>query len=98
MKEKYHGIVSGGCMGIVYEAWYSNKRKAEREVRRKAKELVRNSYDEHMSACFTVSLGDKVIVSGAVPMRGLRNIWKNHPGNNWHDYGYMVVNGERIGS
>jgi hypothetical protein len=96
MEEKYHGIVFGGCLGIMYENWYDNKQKAESEVRRKAKELVRNSNDEHMDAQYTVSLDDKIIAAGDVPLRGLRNIGKNHPGNEWHDYGFMMVNGERI--
>ncbi|GHT83195.1 hypothetical protein FACS1894137_03690 [Spirochaetia bacterium] len=47
MKEKYHGIVSGNYMGIVYGNCYEDKRKAEKEVRRKAKELARNSFDEN---------------------------------------------------
>ncbi|GHT63683.1 hypothetical protein FACS1894110_01930 [Spirochaetia bacterium] len=96
MKEKYHGIISGGCMGIVYENWYDDKRKAEKEVRLKAKELIRNSCDEYMSAYYMVSLSGEIVASGDIPMRGLRHIWKNYPGNGWHDYGYMVIGGVRI--
>jgi hypothetical protein len=96
MKDKYHGVVFGEYLGIVYENWYEGKREAEKGMRRKAKELARDSPDEYMSAYYTVSLGGEVVASGEVPIRPIRHIWKDHPGNGWHDYGPMAIGGVRI--
>jgi hypothetical protein len=50
MEGKYHGIISHECRGIPYENWYNEKRKTEKEIRRKSKDLVRNSLEDHISA------------------------------------------------
>jgi hypothetical protein len=46
MKGKYHSTVFHECRGIVYGNCYFDKRNAEKEVRQKAKDLARNTYDE----------------------------------------------------
>jgi hypothetical protein len=61
MKEKYHGIVSGEYRGIMYENWYDEKRNVERELRRKAKEIAHNIYDENYPGNSRHDYGNMVI-------------------------------------
>jgi hypothetical protein len=96
MTAQYHGTVSADSYGKVFECQYTSKSEALRELRREAKGIVRNSSEENLSASWELSRGNKVIATGQVPMKGLHRIWKNYPGNTWHDYGYMVVGGTRI--
>jgi hypothetical protein len=61
MKGKYHGIVSGECMGIVFANCNTDKRQAEKEVREKAKELAHNTYDENYPGNGRHDYGNMVI-------------------------------------
>jgi hypothetical protein len=96
MAELYYGIVSADGMGKVFEGRYGSKQEALRELRREAKAIVRNSFEENLTSYWNLHLGDKTIASGLVPMKGLGQIWKNYPGNGWHDYEYMAIGGTRI--
>jgi hypothetical protein len=96
MTKQYYGTVTADGMGKVFEGRYESKREALRELRREASGIVRNSFEENLTSYWNLYLGDKAIASGQVPMKGLRRIWKNYPGNGWHDYGYMFVEGTRI--
>jgi len=96
MTEPYYGAVTADGMGKVFEGWYDSEKKALQELRREARRIVRNSFEENLTSYWDLYLGDKAIASGQVPMKGLRRIWKNYPGNGWHDYGYMVIGGTRI--
>jgi hypothetical protein len=96
MAELYYGTVTADGMGKMFEGRYDSEKKALRELRREARRIVSNSFEENLTSYWDLYLGDKAIASGQVPMKGLRRIWKNYPGTGWHDYGYMVIGGTRI--
>jgi hypothetical protein len=96
MTEQYYGTVTADGIGKVFEGRYSSKQEALRELRQEARKTVRNCLEENLTAYWDLYLGNKAIVSGQIPMKGLGRIWKNYPGNGWHDYGYMVIGGTRV--
>lgn len=96
MTVPYHGIVSADGIGKVFEGQYTNRREALVELRREAEGIVRNSFEENLTAYYTLYHGDTVVASRQIPMKGLRHIWENYPGNGWHDYGCLEIGGTRI--
>jgi hypothetical protein len=96
MKQTYYGTVNGQCTGVVYENWYEDRKNAVTELRRKAKELVRQSFDEYSSAYYTLYLGGTVVASGEIPRQGLRHIRMDYPDYVRPDYTIMPLHGVRI--
>jgi hypothetical protein len=83
-------------MGVVYENWYEDKETAVKELRRKAKDLVRHSYDEYFNAYYTVYLNGTVVTSGETHKRSLRHILMSYSGYIRQDYGGMTLRGVRL--
>jgi hypothetical protein len=93
----YYGTVFADGMGKVFENRYTRKRKALRELRRIAAGGSCGTALRKIWPLTTPSYhGGTLIVSGQMPMNGLRCIWKNLSGNGWHDYGYLVIGGTWI--
>jgi hypothetical protein len=93
MCKKYHGTVYVRGRGKVYEDWYQTRGKGVRDLKRKARETVLNSFEEGSGADFTLSLGGQVIASGQIPKPGL---YGHYAGSASAGYGLMPVGGIRI--
>jgi hypothetical protein len=93
MTRKYHGTVSAKGSGTVYEEWYRTREEAVSDLKQKARETVFNSFDENPAAVFTLSRGNRVIVTRQIPGRGFHGYDANpvHFGS-----GPLPIGGTRI--
>ena len=64
--EQYIGIVCDQSNTVVFEGRYRNINFALKELRKKARETAKNSFDEWLDVCVTLFHRDKIVATGEV--------------------------------